>query len=89
MKHVNIKVIGIVQGVGFRSAARSQARYLGIKGYVKNMPDGSVYIEAEAEVVAMGEFVRWCRQGSPFARVEEVITHESDPIGFSTFEARY
>ena len=89
MKHINITVIGTVQGVGFRSAARSQARYIGIRGYVRNLPNGSVYIEAEAETIALSEFVRWCRHGPPFASVKELVTEEGELKGFSTFEARY
>jgi len=48
-KHVNITVKGRVQGVGFRYSAMEAAEELGIKGFVRNMPDGSVYIEAEGE----------------------------------------
>lgn len=88
-KHLNITIAGRVQGVGFRRAARDQARYMGIKGYVKNLPDGSVFIEAEGEDDAMASFVRWCRQGPPFGRVEEVSTETGSWQGFPTFETRY
>ena len=59
MKHINIKIIGRVQGVGFRRAARDEARYLGIKGYIRNEPDGSVYLEAEGDELAISQFVIW------------------------------
>lgn len=88
-KHLNITITGRVQGVGFRRAARDQARYLGIKGYAKNMSDGSVFIEAEGEDDAMALFVRWCRQGPPFGRVDEVVTETGLWKGFPTFETRF
>ncbi|MFX1410399.1 MAG: acylphosphatase, partial [Promethearchaeota archaeon] len=47
MKRIKIKVYGLVQGVFFRYTTRKVARNLGLAGYVKNMPDGSVLIEAE------------------------------------------
>jgi acylphosphatase len=78
-----------VQGVGFRRAARDQARYMGIKGFVKNMSNGSVYIEAEGENDTMALFVRWCRQGPPYGSVEEVKTEDGTWKGFSTFETRF
>ncbi len=76
MKRLKIKVFGRVQGVSYRFAARTMARYLGVKGFVKNMHDGSVYIEAEADDKALGDFVLWCRKGPDFARVERVETEE-------------
>ena len=88
-KHLKITITGRVQGVGFRHAARDQARYMGIKGYVKNLPDGSVFIEAEGEDEAMALFVRWCRQGPPFARVEDVITEPGTWVGLKSFETKF
>lgn len=89
MKHINITVKGIVQGVGFRNSARHQARYLGIRGFVKNKFDGSVYIEAEGDASALAEFVKWCRKGPSFAHVDEVVVEESEMQFFSSFEVRY
>ncbi len=47
-----------------------------VKGFVKNMPDGTVYIEAEAGENILDDFVNWCRKGPDFARVERVKTEE-------------
>jgi len=88
-KHLNIIISGRVQGVGFRRAARDQARYLGVKGFVKNEMDGTVYIEAEGDDSAIAMFVQWCRQGSSFAMVEKVTTASAAWVGFPTFESRY
>ena len=60
MKHVNIKIYGEVQGVGFRDAAYWKARKSEIAGFVMNEPDGPVYIEAEGEEAALKNFVAWC-----------------------------
>jgi len=67
-----ITIAGRVQGVGYRHAARTNARYLGITGFVKNLPDGSVYIEAEGNRNQLDEFVNWCRKGPGFGHVDNV-----------------
>lgn len=89
MKHINITIFGLVQGVGFRNAAKYQARYLGINGFVQNKMDGTVYIEAEGDSYALDEFVKWCRKGPSFAQVEELKVNEGEMRNFSTFETSY
>ena len=54
MVHKNIVIQGWVQGVGFRYAARKMAFQYGINGFVRNLPDGSVYIEAEGSEASGG-----------------------------------
>ncbi len=88
-KHLNIRVIGKVQGVAFRYAARSAALSLEIKGYIKNHPDGSVYIEAEGEVSRLESFVQWCRTGPSRARVDHLTIIESTSRGYTDFEIRF
>lgn len=83
-----IIVRGRVQGVGFRYATSAKAQSLNIKGFVKNMPDGSVYIEATGGEASMEAFVLWCQKGPPLARVTEVITEETSPSGLSDFRIR-
>jgi acylphosphatase len=87
-KHFSIKVIGKVQGVFFRASARDKAEHLGVKGFVRNEEDGSVYIEAEGEEMILKEFIEWCRQGPPHASVKKVDIQESPPKGFETFELK-
>lgn len=89
MKHLNIIVKGRVQGVGFRNSAKHQARFLGVKGYVKNTMDGNVFIEAEGNDNALAEFVKWCRKGPSFAMVDEIEVTEGSVKPYSGFEARY
>lgn len=84
-QHYNIIVKGHVQGVGFRWSAARAANYLGIKGFVKNMPDGSVYIEAEGPETDLEEFVQWCRKGPSFGQVDTVITEKGTAVNFREF----
>jgi acylphosphatase len=81
-------VTGRVQGVSYRHSARTMARYLGIRGFVKNRNDGSVYIEAEGDTEALGSFVQWCRKGPDFARVEKIETQEIPVRNDSVFNVR-
>ncbi|MBI2013716.1 MAG: acylphosphatase [Candidatus Colwellbacteria bacterium] len=72
MKHIDIIVKGKAQGVFFRHFAQKRAEELGIKGFAENLPDGSVYIEAEGEEENLKNFIDWCHQGSPLAQVKSV-----------------
>ncbi len=67
-----IKVYGRVQGVGFRYYTHKKALELGITGFVKNRPDGSVYIEAEGKEDQLELFIRWCEDGPAWAHVTKL-----------------
>lgn len=88
MKHYNIRVSGRVQGVYFRASARDVARSLGLRGYVRNEPEGSVYIEVEGEDKALTEFTDWCRKGPPRAHVTEIQIEESTVQNLGNFDIR-
>jgi acylphosphatase len=90
MKHVSIRVFGRVQGVCFRAYAQKRALDLGLSGFVRNMPDGSVYMEAEGKKEALDALVEWSRQGPSAARVNDIQVNYSDyPRNFRGFEIRY
>ena len=88
MRTLQIKVIGKVQGVGFRYYANKRAREFGVKGFVKNSTDGSVYIEAEGEASDVKTFLAWCEKGPAWSRVAELKISEIPFVGFKTFEIR-
>lgn len=71
-KRIIIKVYGLVQGVFFRYTTRKVARKLGLNGYVKNMPDGSVLIEAEGAEDKLNELLIFSKKGPVSARVDQV-----------------
>lgn len=85
VKHLNIIVSGRVQGVGFRYSALRAANAFGIKGFVRNQGDGSVYIEAEADATQLELFLDWCRRGPGHSRVDRVTHSESTLQGFPEF----
>jgi acylphosphatase len=85
-KHYQLVITGKVQGVWYRGSAQQKARELGLKGYVRNLPDGSVYAEAEGDEEALAAFVAWCWQGPPLAKVEQVALEEGALKHFTGFE---
>lgn len=76
-KHVNIRITGKVQNVGFRYAALKTAQKYDVAGFVKNDPGGSVYIEAEGEEPKINHFIAWCHDGPAWARVDHIDTSEA------------
>ncbi len=67
-----VTVHGLVQGVNFRHYTRETALRHDVKGWVRNLPDGSVQGCFEGEETDVDALVAWCRTGPSWARVEEV-----------------
>ncbi len=74
---MEIRIFGRVQGVWFRDSARGRALDLGLHGFVRNEPDGSVFLHAEGDRGALKQLVEWCREGPPLAEVERVVQREA------------
>ena len=89
MKAVQARVTGRVQGVSFRWYTQEQARGLGVTGWVRNEPDGSVLVHAEGEDDAVDALVAWCRSGPSVARVTDVAVRDAAVSGATSFETRY
>ncbi len=89
-KRVHVFISGMVQGVYFRAYTKEEADRLGLKGFVRNLPDGRVEAVFEGEEGAIEDMIRWCHVGSPYAKVSGVEFHEEPYTGeFSRFEIRY
>jgi len=67
-------VEGDVQGVCYRISCRQKARELGLNGWVRNRPDGSVEVVAEGEEHDVLALLAWCRSGPPASDVTGVQT---------------
>jgi acylphosphatase len=80
-----IQVKGKVQGVYFRKYTQWKAEELGLTGFVRNMPDGTVYIEAQGEEEKVELLEKWCHLGSPLSKVESVNFNEIPEVAESAF----
>jgi len=89
MKHLIIKIYGSVQGVFFRDSAKRRADELGLKGFVKNEPDGSVLIEAEGNAENLEKLIEWCRKGPDLAGPKKVEVKEGGCKNLSNFDIIY
>lgn len=86
----HVFISGRVQGVFFRAYTRDKALELGLRGWVRNIPDGRVEAVFEGDRGRIGEMLKWCNEGSPYARVEDVEVHWEEPrLDMRSFEIRY
>ncbi len=87
-KHLyRIYVRGRVQGVGYRWSALREANRRGIKGFVRNQDDGSVYIEAEGHYEKLLDFIEWCRSGPGYVSSVRVVP--APPENYDQFTIRH
>ena len=84
---VDVTVTGLVQGVFFRARCADEAGRLGVRGWVRNEPDGSVRGHFEGDRQAVDALVAWCHDGSPRAEVERVAVAKGVTEGCRTFES--
>jgi len=86
----HVFVSGKVQGVFFRSETRREAKKRGVKGWVRNLPDGRVEAIFEGEEKSVKELIEFCKRGPPGARVTNVEVFWESPTGeFKDFEIKY
>lgn len=86
MKTIRLTIKGKVQGVFYRATAKDFADDLGIKGWIKNLPDRNVEIRATGySEELLQKFIDFCKQGPPRARVDEVIVEELELQEFNDF----
>lgn len=71
-KRIELKIYGRVQGVFYRDTARRKARKLGLTGWIRNEPDGTVITMAEGEEESLKKFIEWCYNGSILAKVSKI-----------------
>ena len=86
---IRFHVEGRVQGVGFRAWVRATANRLGLVGYVRNLPDGSVEVEAAGPAEALDALRSALQVGPPAARVTSVSESPTQLDDVSGFSIRY
>ena len=86
-RRIRLIISGKVQGVFFRVSLRDQARDLGISGWARNNPDGTVEALIEGEPGKVDQIINWCWNGPPDAIVENISKREdSADLNMSSFE---
>ncbi len=87
---IQIIVTGRVQGVSFRYFTQQIAKDLGVVGWVRNLPDATVQIWAEAPPETLERFIECVRQGPPLAMVRDLDVEKFRVSGkYATFELRF
>jgi acylphosphatase len=87
---VQVIISGKVQGVWFRASTKKKAEELGLMGWVKNVPDGSVEAVFEGDPSKVDEMIAWCWIGPPLARVSDVkVTRRESSGRFTKFSFLY
>jgi acylphosphatase len=90
LEELHAHISGYVQGVGFRYFVIRVAQPLGLRGYARNLSDGSVEVVAQGPRVALERLLEQLRRGASAAEVEEVQTTWREPgEHFSSFHVRY
>ena len=79
------RVVGRVQGVGYRYFVQARASALRLSGTVQNLPNGSVRVEAEGSKTELLRLLSDLREGPPAAAVERVDVEWHPPRGTSNF----
>ncbi|WP_126970867.1 acylphosphatase [Gynurincola endophyticus] len=85
-KTIEIIVSGLVQGVMYRKHTTEKALSLDLKGWVKNLSDGTVILHATGTEDQLNLLIEWCKEGSPKAVVDNLVVKEIPLETFSTFQ---
>lgn len=80
MRRVRANITGRVQGVSYRWFTVEQANALRLTGWVRNLADGSVELEAQGDDARVAELLAWCGHGPPAARVTGVTTVDCEVV---------
>ncbi len=87
---LHLHIVGRVQGVWYRGSMQAEARRHRLRGWVRNLSDGSVEAIVEGDAAAVRALAAWCRTGPPGARVVDVV-EQPEPPGddLTDFEIRH
>jgi acylphosphatase len=85
----HLRIVGLVQGVGYRASFEARARALLLCGWVRNRLDGSVEAVVHGDPEAVERIIEWSRRGPPAAQVRDVVvTETADASAGDAFEVR-
>ena len=79
MEQIHLIIHGKVQEVWYRASTEKKAQELGVTGWVKNLPDGTVEVLAQGERAQLEALKDWCYEGPPAAKVEKIDQKWGEP----------
>jgi acylphosphatase len=85
----HVQITGRVQGVFYRVWAQGQARELGVSGWIRNCPDGSVEAHLGGEENCVLRMIERMRRGPANARVEDVVVEDAPKESLGRFQVRH
>lgn len=85
MKTLRIKIKGVVQGVFFRKFVKENAEKLGIRGYVRNLEDGSIELVIEGKDEKVNELLDKCKKGPKYSEIKDIEIEEINHQGLEGF----
>lgn len=85
----HLSITGRVQGVFFRAWSREQADELGVRGWIRNRPDGHVEAHVEGEQAAVELMIERLRDGPRAAQVDDLRIWDAGICDFEGFEVRH
>lgn len=88
MVRYRVLVSGRVQGVCFRDTCQRLAVQSGVRGWVRNLPDGRVEAVFEGPADSVQDLVDWARHGPRAAVVADVSVQAEPPEGLGAFQIR-
>lgn len=84
-----LRILGQVQGVGYRDALRHEAERLGVTGWVRNCRDGTVEAVVQGAPERVEQLIAWARSGPPAARIDDLrVADDGDTHRYTRFERR-
>lgn len=90
MKAIRVIATGKVQGVCYRESTRAEANRIGVSGWVRNLPDGSVEAVLQGDLQDIEQLVNWMKMGPQFAIVEKLEVEDIEIAElFSSFSVQY
>lgn len=90
MKAIRVIATGKVQGVCYRESTRAEANRIGVAGWVRNLPDGSVEAVLQGDLQDIEQLVNWMEMGPQFAIVEKLEVEDIEIAElFSSFSVQY